>query len=173
MYPTLHLQSNRFSWHCFVCLVYICFHPVANVWAQAVPSENSSNFTPPPGQSLAWINIVLKTTFWLFIIIVAIFATILLLKRFVTPTITMNSLRPVRLLFQESLQPGKSICLIRVIDQIHVVGVTNSQISYLATLDDDEVDQIDHWLNRPDSAGGNSGGMSKIQQFLKRFGSQS
>ena len=95
--------------------------------------------------------------------------TIFLLKRFIAPTTNINSLRPVRLLFQESLQPGKSICLIRVIDQVHVVGVTNSQISYLATLDDDEIDQIDNWLNRPDSIGGNEGRTNKIQQFLNRF----
>ena len=167
MSSTLVSQSNRLSWYCLICVVFFCLHPITAAWSQV--STSGDDFTPPPGQSLAWIGIVLKTTFWLLIVIFAIFVTIFLLKRFIAPTTNINSLRPVRLLFQESLQPGKSICLIRVIDQVHVVGVTNSQISYLATLDDDEIDQIDNWLNRSDSIGGNEGRTNKIQQFLNRF----
>ena len=167
MSSTLVSQSNRLSWYCLICVVFFCLHPITAAWSQV--STSGDDFTPPPGQSLAWIGIVLKTTFWLLIVIFAIFVTIFLLKRFIAPTTNINSLRPVRLLFQESLQPGKSICLIRVIDQVHVVGITNSQISYLATLDDDEIDQIDNWLNRPDSIGGNEGRTNKIQQFLNRF----
>ena len=85
----------------------------------------------------------------------------------------------MRLLFQESLAPGKSVCLIRVVDQVHVVGVTNTQISYIATLDDDEVNQIDQWLGSSRTDAGGSGGssglksMEKIQQLIQQFGKRS
>ena len=74
---------------------------------------------------------------------------------------------------------SKSVCLIRVVDQVHVVGVTNTQISYIATLDDDEVDQIDQWLGSSRTGTGDQGGSSdltgveKIQQLIQQFGKRS
>ena len=47
---------------------------------------------------------------------------------------------------EESISPAKSVCLIRVLDQMHVVGVTSANISYIATLDEDEVTLVDQWL---------------------------
>ena len=157
------------------CLLFCLCGPIAFVWAQ----DADSDFTPPPGEPLKWISIVLKTTFWLGIIIVAIFVTIWVLRRFVTPTQSFHTIRPVRLLFQESLAPGKSVCLIRVVDQVHVIGVTNTQISYIATLDDDEINQIDQWLGSSRTDAGGSGGssglksMEKIQQLIQQFGKRS
>ena len=159
----------------WIHLLFCLCGPMVFVWAQ----DTDSDFTPPPGEPLKWISIVLKTTFWLGITIVAIFVTIWLLRRFVTPTQSFHTIRPVRLLFQESLAPGKSVCLIRVVDQVHVVGVTNTQISYIATLDDDEVDQIDQWLGSSRTGAGDQGGSSdltgveKIQQLIQQFGKRS
>ncbi|HIA70334.1 TPA: hypothetical protein EYN98_30675 [Candidatus Poribacteria bacterium] len=57
-----------------------------------------------------------------------------------------QSVRPINVIFEEPISPAKSVCLIRVLDQMHVVGVTSTHISYIATLDEDEVGLVDQWL---------------------------
>ena len=57
-----------------------------------------------------------------------------------------QSVKPINVIFEEPISPARSVCLIRVLDQMHVVGVTNTNISYIATLDEDEMTLVDQWL---------------------------
>jgi len=57
-----------------------------------------------------------------------------------------QSVKPINVIFEEPISPARSVCLIRVLDQMHVVGVTNTNISYIATLDEDEMALVDQWL---------------------------
>ena len=78
--------------------------------------------------------------------IALIFISVWFLKKMVHQGRPFDTERPISLLSQETIGPGKSVCLVRVLDQIHVIGVTNTQISYLATLEDDEIDIINQSL---------------------------
>ena len=55
--------------------------------------------------------------------------------------------RPVQLLFQEPLGQKRSICLVKVLDRVLVLGVTNAHISYLSTLENDETLLFDEILD--------------------------
>ena len=57
-----------------------------------------------------------------------------------------QSVKPINVIFEEPISPARSVCLIRVLEQMHVVGVTNTNISYIATLDEDEMALVDQWL---------------------------
>ena len=88
-----------------------------------------------------WL-VSLQMVFWLIVVVVLIVACVWVMKKVTSPTRKINNQKPIRLLFQETIAPGRSICLVRVLNQVHVVGVTNSQISYLATLDETESDAV-------------------------------
>ena len=88
----------------------------------------------------------LKMLFWLLIVTGLIFVTVWVLRKLMLQSQPTQSVRPINIIFEEPISPAKSVCLIRVLDQMHVVGVTNTNISYIATLDEDEMTLVDQWL---------------------------
>lgn len=101
------------------------------------------NASPPP--NLFWIS--LRMFFSLFVVIALIFLFVFILKR-INPRKGMpDNQRPVQLLFQEPLGQKRSICLVKVLDRVLVLGVTNAHISYLSTLENDETLLFDEILD--------------------------
>ena len=92
-----------------------------------------------------WL-IGLQMLLWLSIVVVLIFISVWLMKKLMRPGNQFNSQKPINLLCQETIGPNRSVCFVRVLDRIHVIGVTNTQISHLSTLEDHEIDAVDRWL---------------------------
>ena len=88
----------------------------------------------------------LKMLFWLLIVTGLIFVTVWVLRKLMLQSQPNQSVQPINVIFEEPISPARSVCLIRVLDQMHVVGVTNTNISYIATLDEDEMTLVDQWL---------------------------
>ena len=88
----------------------------------------------------------LKMLFWLLIVTGLIFVTVWVLRKLMLQSQPNQSVKPINVIFEEPISPARSVCLIRVLDQMHVVGVTNTNISYIATLDEDEMALVDQWL---------------------------
>ena len=115
-----------------------------SMWAQG---QNVADDPLVPAFELPnlWL-FALKMLFWLLIVTGLIFATIWVLRKLMLQSQPTQSVRPINVIFEEPISPAKSVCLIRVLDQMHVVGVTSANISYIATLDGDEVTLVDQWL---------------------------
>lgn len=90
----------------------------------------------PPPPNLFWIS--LRMIFSLFVVIALIFLFVFILKRINPRRGIVDNQRPVQLLFQEPLGQKRSISLVKVLDRVLVLGVTNTHISYLSTLENDE-----------------------------------
>ena len=117
---------------------------LTSIWAQG---QDTTGDPPVPAFELPnlWL-FALKMLFWLLIVTGLIFVTVWVLKKLMLQSQPTQSVRPINIIFEEPISPAKSVCLIRVLDQMHVVGVTNANISYIATLDEDEVTLVDQWL---------------------------
>ena len=117
---------------------------LTSIWAQG---QDTTGDSPVPAFELPnlWF-FALKMLFWLLIVTGLIFVTVWALKKLMLQPQPTQSVRPINIIFEELISPAKSVCLIRVLDQMHVVGVTSANISYIATLDEDEVTLVDQWL---------------------------
>lgn len=83
--------------------------------------------------------IVVKTLLSLVVVLAVMVAVVYVLKRFVYQGGSGSaSLVPVELLGQRSLQPKRSIMVVKVLQSIIVVGVSEQGMTTLATLDDEE-----------------------------------
>ena len=117
---------------------------LTSIWAQG---QDTIGDPPVPAFELPnlWL-FALKMLFWLLIVNGLIFVTVWALKKLMLQSQPTQSVRPINIIFEEPISPAKSVCLVRVLDQMHVVGVTSANISYIATLDEDEVTLVDQWL---------------------------
>ena len=113
----------------------------------SIRAQDTASDLPGPAFELPnlWF-FALKMLFWLLIVTGLIFATVWVLRKMMQQPQPAQSVRPINVIFEEPISPAKSVCLIRVLDQMHVVGVTSTHISYIATLDEDEVGLVDQWL---------------------------
>ncbi len=73
----------------------------------------------------------------LLIVLLIMGGLLVFLRRWSPPSNTGN--RPVSLLSEEPIGQKRSICLVKVGEQILVVGVTSSNISYLTRIDDPDL----------------------------------
>lgn len=69
---------------------------------------------------------------------------------------------PVKLLWQQSIGPRRSICLVKVLDKVLVLGVTNASISHLMTLSPQESSSLDAYRSM--------GGPMDLISTLRRLG---
>lgn len=129
--------------------LFILLLLLSTFWGLQARGQGNAEIAPAQSPDFEvpslWIT-SLQMLFWLLIVIVLIFISVWLIRKVMQQGKQFNAQKPVSLLFQETIGPGRSICLVRVLDQIHVIGVTNTQISYLATLEDDEIDMVDQRL---------------------------
>jgi len=71
-----------------------------------------------------------------------------LMKKLLSRTPIGSAESPVRLIYQQSLGPRRSICLVKVLDKVLVLGVTGTSISPLMTLEGEETAEIDRRLSQ-------------------------
>jgi len=121
----------------------------------------------PPPPNLFWIS--LRMIFALFVVVALIFLFVFILKR-INPRRGMgDNQRPVQLLFQEPLGQKRSICLVKVLDSVLVLGVTNTNISYLSTLENDEALLFNEILSADYSNGLSGLGKRFAKSFANPF----
>ena len=122
---------------------YFLMFPMAFAWGQSdtdLPQRDLVELGP---------NLFLKgleVLLWLSVIVALIFVTVWLLKKASHKNGHFSDQKPIQLIFQEAIGPGKSVCLVRVLHQTYAIGVTNNHISYLSTLEDEEINMLDQWL---------------------------
>ena len=86
---------------------------------------------------MEWV--VVKTLCSLVAVLASMAGVVYLLKRFVYRGVTgPTSAVPVELLGQRSLQPKRSVVVLKVLHTVVVVGMSEQGMQTLATIDDDE-----------------------------------
>ena len=131
--------------HTGFTILFLIFVSLTTItWAQA-DTDPISGEHPEFALPSFWL-VSLQMVFWLVVVTVLIFAVVWVIKKGMSPGKQSQDQKAIRLISQEPIGPGRSICLVRVLNQIHVVGVTNTQISYLSTLEADEVNMVNQSL---------------------------
>lgn len=131
----------------FISLLLLLTFLNPPTWGQNDGDLPSGEDSQLPGLELPDLWMVsLQTLFWLLVVVSLIFISVWFMKKLMLPGKQFNSRKPIRLLFQETIGSGRLVCLVQVLDQIHVIGVTNTQISYLSTLEEHEMDMVNQLL---------------------------
>ncbi|MCZ6675929.1 MAG: flagellar biosynthetic protein FliO [Candidatus Poribacteria bacterium] len=165
---------SRQSWPKFIQPIVICTYLCFLVFNGFVWGQSRRDSAPPGDAQLhdlelpsLW-QISLQMVLWLVVIAGLIFICVWLMKKLMQPGKQFSRRKPINLLFQETIGSNRSICLVQVLDQIHVIGVTNTQISYLSTLEDHEMDMVNQWLES--DALFENRLKSGFESFFQRFG---
>ena len=87
-----------------------------------VQGQDTTGNPPVPAFELPnlWL-FALKMLFWLLIVAGLIFVTVWVLRKLMLQSQPTQSVRPINIIFEEPISPAKSVCLIRVLDQMHIV----------------------------------------------------
>ena len=134
------IRKSLGSCRCLLILgVLTCFIWTTTVSAQEnfLDQGDAPETTERPDLMPQMFGAVVRLVGGFLILLLLMGGVLLLLKRWQTPV--SDDERPVRLLFEGSIGPKRSICLVRVGTQVLVVGVTPSNISYLTRIDDPEL----------------------------------
>jgi len=138
--------------NCFQAVILFLFILLLGIGSPCLGQESSEEKNweykepdAPPPPNLFWIS--LRMIFALFFVVALIFLLVFILKKINPRRGVIDDQRPIQLLFQEQLGQKRSICLVKVFDKVLVLGVTNTQISYLSTLENDETLLFDEIMN--------------------------
>jgi len=118
------------------------------------------------GSSPNFLILVFKTILLLGFIIILIYGILYLLKRFVYQKNFGKSSKSIEMLEFSPLVGKKSLCVIKVVDRILVLGVSESGINKLSEINDVEVQE--KWLTslNPQSVKKSGNFAEHLQNFL-------
>ena len=89
------------------------------------------------------LGATLRVALGLIIVVALLIGGFYLLKRLSGRVRLQEEDIPVKLLWQQSIGPRRSICLVKVLDKVLVLGVTNTNISHLMTLTNEEASSLE------------------------------
>ncbi len=100
-------------------------------------------------------------------VLALMFGLVFVLKRFVLPGGTAADISvPVQVLGRKSLQPKKSVVILKVAERILVVGVSDQGMHMLTELTEDEVHKAEAKSSVPSPQGRKSGFATQLQATL-------
>ncbi|GEM_PF-2939892 len=113
-------------------------------WAQQSGFKDELDYEKPdlPGMP-DLLGATLRVALGLILVIALLIGGFYLLRRFSGKVGLQEEGVPVRLLWQQSIGPRRSICLVKVLDKVLVLGVTNTVISHLMTLTEGEANSLE------------------------------
>lgn len=147
-----------------VCCGFIAFGAITQfAWPEQGGLNGDLNYEKPdlPGMP-DLLGATLRVALGLILVIALLIGGFYLLRRFSGRAGLQEEGVPVRLLWQQSIGPRRSICLVKVLDKVLVLGVTNTAISHLMTLTDEEASSLEI---RP-----RMGGPTDLISAFKRLG---
>ncbi|HID54936.1 TPA: hypothetical protein EYP37_00285 [Candidatus Poribacteria bacterium] len=130
-----------------VCCVmgFIAFGAIAQfAWSERSGLRSELDYEKPdlPGMP-DLLGATLRVALGLIFVIALLIGGFYLLRRFSGRVGLGEEGVPVRLLWQQSIGPRRSICLVKILDKVLVLGVTNTTISHLMTLTSEEASSLE------------------------------
>ena len=157
MVPYIHFsgQISRF-------LILVCFFSLMCASSGWATTESAMELIDD-SSGVSWMRMISS----LLAVLALIAGGVFLLKK-LTPYkgMTSNTERSISILSRASLGQRRSICLVKIADEILVLGLTNTNISVLSRLDADEY----YSRNEKDLSETASGQKQSFRRVLEKMG---
>jgi len=137
--PTCPYTASTRALAVLAAVMALC---ASGAWAGAAQDSTGMDYSVLPGSEINFLWSALKVGLALLITLVLLVTAVWVLKRFIGPGIKGGG-RSITVVDVTYVAPRKAVALIRVLDRVFIVGITEDSMSTLGELSPEDANALD------------------------------
>jgi len=159
--PLLRKDVFLFAW--FLAFLLLC-HSASGTATDENTRSDFLKYKEPESETSNIFISSLRMIVSLLVVLAIIFFSLFLLKKLTARGRRVTAKNPIIVLSQAYIGPKKSICLVKIADEVLALGVTSSQISFLTKIEPQSLFKEEGW-NVAITSGKNMEGTNSLESF--------